>query len=204
MERSAGPVVGSRAVKGGVMKNLLVGSLLAAVAIFIFGAVYWSSPVMGAGARDVADDAAAQAVLKEMFPETGIYWIPGMSLYAQDSERYNVLHEAGPTAMINIIHEPGPPMAPSTFVAGFLHEWVVCFMIGLLLLRVAPALPTYGSRVGFVTMAGFVMAVFVDLGAVIWWRLPLALELADGVYNVVAWLLAGLVMARFVPETVKA
>jgi len=186
------------------MRNLLVGSLLAAVAIFIFGAVYWSSPVMGAGAREVADDAAAQAILRETFPETGIYWVPGLSLAARDEERYNALHEAGPAAMINIIQQPGPPMAPSTFLAGFLHEWVVCFLIGLLLLRVAPALPTYGSRVGFVTMAGFVMAVFVDLGAVIWWRLPLALELADGVYNVVAWLLAGLVMARFVPETAKA
>ncbi len=182
------------------MKTLFVGSLLAAVAMFIFGAVYWSSPVVSMGAREVADDAAAQAILKETFPETGIYWIPGMTLYAQDTERYNALHEAGPVAMINIVHEPGPPMAPATFIAGFLHEWVVCFLIGLLLLKVAPALPTYGSRVGFVTLAGVVMAVFVDLGAVIWWRMPLAVQIADGLYNVVAWLLAALVMARFIPE----
>jgi len=182
------------------MKPLFVGSLLAAVAMFIFGAVYWSSPVVSLGAREVADDAAAQVILKETFPETGIYWIPGMSLYARDAERYNALHEAGPVAMINIVHEPGPPMAPATFIAGFLHEWVVCFLIGFLLLKVAPALPSYGSRVGFVTLAGVVMAVFVDLGAVIWWRMPLALQLADGLYNVVAWLLAALVMARFVPD----
>jgi hypothetical protein len=186
------------------MKQLIVGSLLAAVAVFIFGAVYWSSPVMSVGAREVADDEAAQLILRETFPETGVYWVPGMNLYAQDAERFNTLHEAGPIAMINIVQDPGPPMAPSTFVAGFLHEWIVCFLIGLLLLRVAPALPSYGSRVGFVTLAGFVMAVFVDFGAVIWWRMPVALELVDGVYNVVAWLLAGLVMARFVPETARA
>lgn len=186
------------------MKNLAVGSLLAAVAMFIFGAVYWSSPVMSVGAREVADDAAAQSILRHAFPETGVYWVPGMRLYAEDTERYNALHEAGPVAMINIVQDPGPPMAPSTFVAGFLHEWIVCFLIGLLLLRVAPALPGYGDRVGFVTLAGFVMAVFVDLGAVIWWNMPLALQLVDGLYNVVAWLLAGLVMARFVPETAPA
>jgi hypothetical protein len=185
------------------MKKLFVGSLLAAVAMFIFGAVYWSSSIMSAGAREVTDDAAAQVMLREMFPETGIYWIPGMSLYAEDPESYTALHEAGPVAMINILHDPGQPMAPRTFAAGFLHEWVVCFLIGLLLLRAAPALPSYGSRVGFITMAGFVMAVFVDLGAVIWWHMPLALQLADGLYNVIAWLLAGLVMARFVPETVE-
>lgn len=186
------------------MRKLFAGSLLAAVAVFIFGAVYWSSPVMSAGAREVADDAAAQVILREAFPETGIYWVPGMNLYAQDAERYNALHEAGPAAMINIVQEPGPPMASSTFVAGFLHEWIVCFLIGLLLLRVAPALPSYGSRVGFVTLAGFVMAVFVDFGAVIWWKMPLAFQLVDGLYNVIVWLLAGLVMARFVPETARA
>ncbi len=186
------------------MKQLFAGSLLAAVAIFIFGAVYWSSPVINAGARDIADDEAVQRVLKETFPETGIYWVPGMDLYAQDADRYIALHQAGPVAMINIIHNPGAPMAPGTFIAGFLHEWVVCFLIGLLLARVSPALPSYGSRVGFVTLAGFVMALFVDIGAVIWWQMPLALQLADGLYNVVAWLLAGLVLARFVPPGVRA
>ena len=181
------------------MKNLLIGSLLAAVAMFIFGAVYWSSPLLGAGARDIDDDAAVQAVLRETFPETGIYWVPGAGLYEKDPERYAALHEAGPVAMINIVQHPGSPMGASTFVFGFLHQWVVCFLIGLLLLTVSPALTTYGARVGFVTFAGLIMAVFVDIGAVIWWRMPLAFQLVNGVYNVFAWLLAGLVMASFVP-----
>lgn len=181
------------------MKNLFAGSLLAAVAMFIFGAVYWSSPIVGAGSRDIDNDAAVQAMLKETFPETGIYHVPGIDLYAEDAETYNAMHEAGPVAMINIIHQPGPPMPPGTYVAGFLHEWLVCFLIGLLLMRAAPALPSYGARVGFVTFAGLVMALFVNVGAVIWWRMPVALEIADAVYSVVAWLLAGLVLARFVP-----
>lgn len=180
------------------MKKLFAGSLLAAVAMFIFGAVYWSSPIMGAGSRPINDDAGAQAMLKQAFPETGIYWVPGIDLYYEDPERYEALHESGPVVMLNVVHDPGPPMSGATFAAGFLHQWVVCFLIGLLLARVAPALPGYGSRVGFVFSAGIVMALFVNLGAVIWWRMPLALQLAEGLYNIVAWLLAGLVMARFV------
>lgn len=181
------------------MKKLFAGSLLAAVAIFIFGSIYWTSPIMGAGSRDIADDETAQALLKGTFPETGIYYVPGIDLYSQDAERYNALHEAGPVAMINIIHDPGSPMPPATFVAGFLHEWLVCFLIGLLLLKVAPALPGYGAKVGFVTLAGLTMALFVNVGAIIWWSMPAALQLADAVYNIGAWLLAGLVLARFVP-----
>lgn len=183
------------------MKNLITGSFLAAVAMFIFGAVYWSSPVLSAGARDVGDDAAVQAILRQTFPETGLYWIPGNDLYAEDAELYTRLHEAGPVAMINITQSPGAPMGASTFIFGFVHEWVVCLLIGLLLVLVAPALEGYGARVGFVTLMGLTMAVFVDLGAVIWWRMPLAFQLVDGVYNVVAWSLAGLVLARFITST---
>ncbi len=186
------------------MKGLFAGSLLAAVAMFIFGAIYWSSPIMGVGSKSIADDESVQGLLRQAFPETGIYWVPGTDLYTQDPERYTSLHEAGPMAMINIVQDPGPPMAAETFVAGFIHEWVVCFLIGLLLMKAAPALPGYGSRVGFVFFAGLVMALFVNLGAVIWWRMPLAFQLADGLYNVVAWLLAGLVLARFMPEQTRA
>jgi hypothetical protein len=146
------------------MRNLIIGSLLAAVAMFIFGAVYWNSPAVSAGSRDIADDAAAQAVL--------------------------------------IRHQPGPVASAGKFAAGFLHEWVVCFLIGLLLMKVAPSLSDYGDRVRFVTAAGVVMAVFVNVGAVIWWRLPMAFQFAEGIYNVIAWFLAGMVLARFVPGRV--
>lgn len=186
------------------MKRLFSGSLLAAVAMFIFGAVYWSSPIIGAGSKRIADDEVVQGLLRQAFPETGIYWVPSTDLYAQDPERYAALHETGPVAMINIVQDPGPPMAAETFAAGFIHEWLVCFLIGLLLMKAAPALPGYGARVGFVFFAGFVMALFVNLGAVIWWRMPLVFQLADGLYNIAAWLLAGLVLARFVPEQASA
>ena len=182
------------------MRNLIIGSLLAAVAMFIFGAVYWNSPAVGAGSRDIVDDAAAQAVLKSTVPETGLYWVPGLALMAEDAEKFNTLHEAGPVAMVNIRHQPGPAASAGTFAAGFLHEWVVCFLIGLLMMRVSPALSGYGDRVRFVTVVGVVMAVFVNIGSVIWWRMPMAFQFAEGMYNIIAWFLAGMVLARFVPD----
>lgn len=182
------------------MRNLIVGSMLAAVAMFIFGAIYWNSPAIGAGARETADDAAAQVMLRNTFPETGLYWVPGLALMAEDAEKFNALHEAGPVAMVNIRHQPGPAASAGTFAAGFLHEWVVCFLIGLLLMHVSPSLSGYLGRVRFVTTVGFVMAVFVNAGAVIWWRMPAAFQFAEGAYNVMAWFLAGLVLARFVPD----
>ncbi len=180
------------------MQKLIAGSFLAAVAMFIFGAVYWTSPMSSAGIHEVADDLVAQAILGQTFPETGLYWVPGMSLYSENPELFSTLHVAGPVAMVNIVHSPGPPMAPSTFIYGFLHNLVACLLIGLLLRKAAPALATYGARVGFVFLAGVASAFFVEMASVIWWRMPLINQLVSALFDIIAWLLAGLVLARYV------
>ena len=57
---------------------------------------------------------------------------------------------------------------------------------------------TYGARVGFVLLAGVATAFFVEMASVIWWRMPLVNQLVSALYDVLAWLLAGLVLARYV------
>ena len=180
------------------MQKLMTGSLLAAVAMFIFGAIYWTSPLSGVGIHEPADSVVAQAILAETFPETGVYWVPGMSLYSENPELFETLHISGPVAMVNIVYAPGPPMAPATFVLGFLHNLVACFLIGLLLSKAAPALGTYGARVGFVVLAGLTTAFFVEMASVVWWRMPLPNQLISALYDIVAWLIAGLVLARHI------
>jgi hypothetical protein len=74
------------------------------------------------------------------------------------------------------------------------------------LFRAAPALATYGARVGFVFLAGIATAFFVEMASVIWWRMPLINQLVSALYDILAWLLAGLVLARYVvaPDSSKA
>ena len=88
-------------------------------------------------------------------------------------------------------------MASSIFVYGFMHNFVACFLIGLLLLKASPALATYGARVGFVLPAGVTIAFFVEVAAVIWWRMPLISQIVSALYDVLAWLIAGLILTRF-------
>jgi hypothetical protein len=179
------------------MVRLISASLLAAVAVFLFGWIYWSGPLASAGINEVADDVVAQALLGETFPDSGVYFVPGMSLYREDPDRYAELHTAGPVAIVNIVHDAGSPMEPSIFVWGFLHYLVTCLLIGLLLQRVAPALPSYGARVGFVVLAGVAMAFFAEMAEAIWWREPLSRQLVAAGYDVGAWLVAGLVLAKW-------
>jgi small-conductance mechanosensitive channel len=70
------------------MQKLVTGSFLAAVAVFIFGPVYWTSAISSLGIHGAADDRVAQAILGETFPETGVYWVPGVSLFSENPEQF--------------------------------------------------------------------------------------------------------------------
>jgi hypothetical protein len=180
------------------MRQLVSGSFLAAVAMFIFGAVYWTMPLPYSGVQPVGEDAVAAALLSQIFPDTGLYMLPDPDMASADPEAYARMHREGPVVMANVVHGAGEPMQASAFVVGFLHQFASCFLIGLLLVMVAPALQTLGRRATFAALMGFTAAFFIDMGAVVWWRMPLSFQLYSLLYDTVAWAIAGLVLARFV------
>lgn len=176
------------------MKQLLLGSLLAAVALFIWGAIFWMSPIASSVLGHATDDEAAGRALLESFPESGTYVVPSEK---NDESTFTRLHEAGPIATIHVRREGAPAMAPQVFVYGFLHGLLTCFLLGLLMRMALPGLPTYGLRVGFATLAGLTAAVFLELGQVIWWLQPWGLHLLNLIWGATAALIAGLVLAYF-------
>lgn len=178
------------------MKRLLLASFLAALAVFFWGFVFWGlSPLSGSVMKATADDQAAQAALRETFPESGVYFVPSPS---GSPEAMDALHRAGPVAMIHIQRDGRPAMDPSVFVWGFVHGWLVCLILGWLLFRAGPALPKYRSRVLFITVAGFAAALFIDYGDTIWWYSDRSWQLLNLAYNTMAWLVAGLVLAALI------
>lgn len=179
------------------MRRLVSGSLLAAVAMFIFGAVYWTLPLPYSGLSKVEDDQVAVALLSRIFPETGLYMLPDPDLASADPEAYARMHREGPVVMANVLHDAGEPQQASVFIAGFAHQFATCFLIGLLLSIAAPALPGLGQRAMFAALMGFAGAFFIDMGAVVWWRMPMAWEFYSLVHDTLAWGIAGLVLARF-------
>jgi hypothetical protein len=179
------------------MRGLVTGSFLAAVATFIFGALFWTSPLPYGAVREVGSDSIAAALLARIFPDSGLYMLPSPSLSSTDPERYAELHREGPVVTASVVHGAGEPMAAGTLAVGFLHQFVGCLLIGLVLLQVSPALPSLGGRATFIALIGLTAAYWTNLGAVVWWRSPLGWELWNLVHDVVVWIIAGLVMARF-------
>ena len=95
----------------------------------------------------------------------------------------------------------GPMVDPAIMIGGFVLNLVAIVLIALLLKLVVSALPTYASRVAFVSLAGIAAAVFIDGGGAVWWRIPWEWKLYQGVYDVAFWIIAGVILAAFIrPE----
>lgn len=175
------------------MKRLLLGSLLTAACVFLWGFVFWA---VLANLNEVSsdDELVLQSALAQHVPETGTYVIPSAR---GDGAEYALRHESGPVAMIFVRKEGSTPMSFSTFLAGFVHEFIFAVLIGLLLRMTWSSLPTNNARVTMVLLAGVAAAFWADFADPIWWAHPWGFHLQNFLYGVGAWAIAGVIMARF-------
>ena len=174
---------------------LLLGSFLAALAVFFFGAAFWMSPpaqrIFGVPSQP---DAFAQSLLDHL-PATGVYEYP---LTTGPSTEPATAARKGPSAIIHFHREALPAQDPAQLGRGFLVIWVTMALMGVLLQLACPALPTYGSRVLFTAVAGLIVAANSDLGATVWWMHSAPFAAANALYNVLSFTLGGLILARFI------
>lgn len=179
------------------MKRMLIGIVISAVALYLWGFVFW-----GLGKypwliwKQPTDEAAARAALKEQFPENGPYFIPA---YTEDMEAAEAAYAAGPVAFVHMLHIDGRPiMDPRIMVQGFLNNLVVIVLIALALRRVAPALPTWRQRARFVALVGLAATVLTEIGDAIWWGIDWNWKLYQAAYFLGFWMMAGIILAYFI------
>lgn len=181
------------------MKRFLLGILCGTLAMFVFGAAFWMSPMAYQALPAVADDDAAGVALRAAFPQSGTYLIPHPR---GDAQRRAELTQRGPIAMVHIQREGGRPLEPRVFVQGFIHELATVALLALVLKIALPSLGGYLTRVIFVAMLGLLCAFYADFSRPIWWQHPWAFYLVSFVYDFGAWFVTGLVLAAFIkPET---
>lgn len=185
--------------------RILLGALLAAVAMIIWGFIYWVALPFGASSiSTLPNEDTVRATLSQNLTASGAYVFPGMDPNAADKaaaeKSFREKSVAGPVGLLIYKKEGGEPMAPATIVTGFVHEFIAAVLMGILLAMALPALPIYGQRVLFVFVGGVFAAYAIDSGYYNWWSFPIGFTLANGIYTVLAWLIAGLILARVVSE----
>ncbi len=175
------------------MKTFVIAPALAALALFVFGAIYWMSPFPYVTLTPVGDNTAAATALAQIFPTTGTYLIPGPDV--ADRELLTELHRRGPLARVQFIKEGREPMDPAIFFKGYLHYFAVCVAF-VLLIRAAGPLSRRGI-IRLTTLAGLTAGIFACLSDPIWWGYPWSWHLVMAVYILLGSALAGLVLGPF-------
>ncbi len=174
------------------MKKLLLGSFLAALALFFWGFIYYGISGIPYNFLDEPAETAPTS-LNEAFPKDGVYLIPNP--HAED--RGGLMAE-GPIALINIKRD-GFTNHGGMMVSGFLHGWGYCLLLAFLLKQICKK-TSYAGRVGFVTLVAVSGAFLARFGDAIWWFYDWGWQLSSFAYHVIGGLIVGFVLAKFIPE----
>ena len=180
------------------MRRLLTASLLAGLAMFAWGFLFWTVLMPGPRAFSSADDSAALSeALVTYLPETGTYALP---VWEGTEKQMEEKFATGPVATIFFHRDGVTAMSPLTFLFGYLQMTLACLVAALLLHMTASALPSYGSRVAAVFLLGLAGTLFLELAQPIWWHHPWRFHLLYSLYACVSWLLAGTVLGAMIKK----
>jgi hypothetical protein len=181
------------------MKRFVLGVVLSALAMFLWGMLYWgANPLPYKTWKQPTDEAGAGQALLQYFPQNGTYFIPGLD---HDKPTLDRMFRQGPVAFVHMLRREGRPMfEASLMIKGLLLYLAVACLLEWLMGLALPGLPTYGRRVKFAAVAALLAVFMIDVGDVVWWYMPFDWKLQQALYDFSALLVGGLVMAKFMPR----
>jgi len=185
-------------------RNVLVGGLLAGIAIFCWSAFsHMALPIEPVKA--IPNQDSVMAAIKANVPQAGFYLFPydppppGASKEEQKAamQRANERYRAGPTGIL-VVHPNGLDPFGVKLLAFELGTDILEGVIAALLLSVAlgsPAMAGFFGRVGFVTALGTLAWVAVILSYRIWYGFPTTYVIGEAFDQIGSGFVAGLVLA---------
>ena len=190
------------------MKTLIVPSLFATIAVFIWMYISWAViPWHNVDMKSLTDESLVMQ-MKTSMTEPGIYLYPGYPESGSEAamEKWTEQHKDGPRISY-MIYDPqgaewsmGMPMLKS-----FIINFISVFIAAVLLMMTFAQNPSFMRRAVFVMMlglfAGFV-GPFLNWN---WWSVPFGTTIINVIDLCITWLIAGLVLAwRIKPEAQTA
>ncbi len=186
------------------MTRIIIAAVLGSIAMFIWTSLaHMALPLGEAGVKELPNESAVlEAMGKNIGSQSGLYVFPGFGLGPnatpeQKSKAMEQMKEnlANHPSGILMYHPAGArPLAIGRYLSvEFLTEFIEV-LLALLLLR-QTRLTTYGSRVGFIFMAGLLAAIATNVSYWNWYGFPGIYTASYIVTQLVGFLSAGLVAA---------
>jgi hypothetical protein len=180
-------------------KRILLAGVLGGLALFLWGGL--AHTVLGLGTVGIQNLPQQQLVmdaLKASTPQSGFYFFPQVDAAGKVQPE-----KAGGPYGIMIYHSSG---AGGAMTAQLINEFVLNVVLALFaafLLSLAPGLSGYGSRVGFVTLVGFMVGLMINVEYWNWYGFPLSYTVAGIFVAVVGFLFVGLIAAAIVKSPAR-
>lgn len=166
--------------------RIALASVVAAVALFFFGFVWWGLLMPIVRPADVITDASLVENMASSLDGSGPYFFPD---YAGSDDA-----TSGPAAIL-YFNRQAPAMS-TVMGLGFGHMLISTLIASVFASLVSAR--TFATRFGVVFFLGLFVAVWADVGNMIWWRHPLPWTGFHFGYDVLSWVIGGLIIASIV------
>ena len=172
--------------------RIVLASVVAAVVLFFFGFIWWGVLMPSVRPAKVITDAEFVNAMSASMPESGVYFYPDYGEHPEEPIE--------PWAML-YFNKTAPAMGPMMGM-GFGHMLLSALLASCGLSYLAEK--SFSRRFAIVCFLGLFVALWADVGNMIWWRHPIGWTVFHFAYDVLSWGIAALIIAGIVKPDAEA
>ena len=195
-------------------KRIIIGGVLAGLAMFMWGAVsHMALGLQESGIKQFANETPVLAALKSEIKEPGFYFFPGMDTSpnmtkeqkAAAQRKWEEKYLAGPRGIL-VYHADGEQAMSPRRLGLQLVATIVAGLVAAFVLAQASGLRSYGCRLGTVALMGLLPFFMVNFPYWNWYGFPTHFTLMELADKLITLFVAGLVLAAIVkpPASIPA
>ena len=179
--------------------RIVLAGIAGGVAMFMWTFVsHVVTPLGETGIRQIPNEAAVVSAIKPNIGEPGMYFFPGMDMRNATPEQraeWEAKYKAGPRGML--IYNPAgeTPMSPIQLVTELASNILACICAAFVISLLAGS---FLNRVLVAGVMGFIGWLSIDASNWIWYGFPASYIVAEGIDQVIGWLVAGAAIAAIV------
>jgi len=176
--------------------NTLLAGIGSTIVVVVWGMIFWGWVHEFFGVfNKLPGDTKVVEMLIANGTATGTYFFPWPRNTPETFANFVQQHKTGSFFQLSYIKEGVDPQAPGKILRGVFQYFAVSMIaVALLRLTMTPS-ASFLRKFIIVLLAGLMGTIFIRLGDPIWFHLPWQHALGQAVYEMVAWLLMGAVIA---------
>jgi hypothetical protein len=179
------------------MRRLVLGSLAAGLAMWLVGFIFWGA-LLGWIPFSTLSDANAQQVQQALAANLGPAGSGSYAIPSATTTAGTVLQANGPVAIVHFTNRGFPALDSFSLIWGLVLA-MGCAFAGALALRAVAGGLGFGDRIKLVAFLAVAVAGYGDLGQPVFHHAPWGYFIYLFVSDVVTWVVAGAVLAWFLP-----